>query len=280
MLVNTSSDAQFQRYCDEEEDRLYKQLWPILACGVRLQVNTNAVKAEDYVKQRGAPELAREYQRIYRDQYNAVSDQVDATQKAAGVWDFIEQTRFLLAEASSKITQISETLRKTVTDLMLAGVAEGKSNQQITREVRDRAPEIVQWRAASIARTETHNSALDATLQFKKIKVKRKTWWSAQDKRVRQSHIDVHGTTVDFDKPFEVGGVQMMRPGDQSLGAGPEEVINCRCALLYATESQCKGLRPSRNSTVQCDRGRREAHRAVYPNTPEVLVMMRALACS
>jgi uncharacterized protein with gpF-like domain len=135
---------------------------------------------------------------------------------------------------------------------MLDGIAAGQSNAQIAQEIRDRAPEIAQSRAATIARTETHNSALeaiDASLKYKSIKVKTKTWWTAQDKRVRQSHIDVHRVSIDFDKPFWLGGVQMMRPGDQSLGAGPEEVINCRCALLYATESQSKGSRHRMDSS-------------------------------
>lgn len=30
-----------------------------------------------------------------------------------------------------------------------------------------------------------------------------------------------------------VGDSRMMRPGDSSLGAGPEEIINCRCSVLY-----------------------------------------------
>ena len=244
MLVNTRSDTEFQAYCDTEEQRLYVALWPILAAGVRLQVNTNAVQASDYVEARGGPVLTAHYERIYRDQYNAVSEQADLILKAAGVSDFlIEQSRNLLRLGAQKIVGIAETLRKVINDLMLAGVAEGKSNARIAREIIAKAPGIAQARAATIARTETHNSALDAidaSLAYKKIKVKRKTWWTAQDRRVRQSHVEVHDTTVDYDQPFDVGGVQMMRPGDQSLGAGAEEVVNCRCAILYKTEERLR----------------------------------------
>jgi uncharacterized protein with gpF-like domain len=236
VLINVTNDNLFQEYLDQEEQRLYMALWPVLTAGVRIQVNMNAIRAQDYVTARGEKALYIEYHRIHRDQFNAVSDQVA---KAAGVSDFLaEQTRYLLAQASRKITQISETLRQHITDLMLAGVAEGKSNNQIAREILQRAPEIGKSRAATIARTEAHNSALDAidaTVKYKALVVKRKTWWTAQDARVRQSHVDVHGETVDFDQPFDVGGVPMMRPGDQSLGAGAEEVVNCRCAVLYST---------------------------------------------
>lgn len=36
----------------------------------------------------------------------------------------------------------------------------------------------------------------------------------------------------------QVGDALMMRPGDQSLVAGPEEVIACRCSVLYQTETR------------------------------------------
>ena len=72
--------------------------------------------------------------------------------------------------------------------------------------------------------------------------------------------------------------MQMMRPGDQSLGAGPEEVINCRCALLYATESQGKES-PCRVVISTTHPGQRLAPRGMSPNTPE-MIMWSALACS
>jgi Phage Mu protein F like protein len=236
MLINVRSDAKFQKYLDQEEQRLHVKMFPVLVAGIRIQVNTNALRAQMYVEERGQPILFDEYRRIYRDQYNAVSEQVT---KRAEASDFVvEQTRFLLSESSRRITNISTSLREEITKLMLNGVAEGKSNNQITRELRALAPEIGKKRSATIARTETHNASLAAieeSLKFKSVKVNRKTWWTAQDKRVRESHRDVHGVTVDFDKPFDVGDAQMMRPGDQSLGAGAEEVVNCRCAVLYET---------------------------------------------
>lgn len=229
MLVNTRSDAAFQRYLDQEEQRLHTKLYPVLVAGIRLQVNTNGVKAQTYVEERGQPILYDHYRRIYRDQYNAVVPKL--TTKEAGVSDFVaEQTRALLNNASSKITNISTTLRNDITKLMLDGVAEGKSNNQIAREIRDAAPDMSKMRAATIARTETHNASMAAivqTLKFKNVAVTQKTWWTAQDDRVRESHADVHGETIAFDDAFEVGDSQMMYPGDESLGAGPEEIINC-----------------------------------------------------
>jgi len=47
------------------------------------------------------------------------------------------------------------------------------------------------------------------------------------DGRTRDSHLAAHGQVVDVDKPFEVGGAELMHPHDP---AGPaKETINCRC---------------------------------------------------
>jgi hypothetical protein len=161
MLINVDSDQEFQRYCDDEERRLYHALWPMLTAGVRIQVNVNSVRARDYVTQRGEQVLYREYQRIYRDQYNAVSDPTGVVPKAAGVSDFlIEQTRFLLAQASRKITQISETLRDYITKLMLDGIAAGQSTLRSRKRyatARRRLPSRVLLRSPGLRHTTAHS---------------------------------------------------------------------------------------------------------------------------
>jgi len=235
MLVDTTNDREFQKYLDRMEQRLYAEMLPILTAGIRLQVNRNSIVAEDYVIRRGGPVLFQHYRRIYRDQYHAVSE---AEEKAITAF-LTEQLRFLAAEAGQQIRRIAESLRRDISNTIFGMVRDGKSNDAIAREIRREAPEIAKPRAATIARTETHGSALaaiDATLQYKRIRVRTKTWWSAQDARVRDSHAEAHGQTVRYDQAFEVGSSLMMRPGDSSLGAGPEEIINCRCAVLFHTE--------------------------------------------
>jgi len=237
MLVNTDSDAQFQRYLDRVERALYPELAGVLSTGIRLQVNRNAVQAEDYINERGGALLLRTYRRVYRDQYRAVGQQLRDTTKADTVSDFLmEQSRFLVGEAGRQIRNISESQRKQISDIVLNMAAEGKSSEAIAREISRQAPDIARPRAATIARTETHNSAVaavDATLVYKGITPKSKTWWSAQDTRVRPTHQEAHGQQVPYNQAFKVGGASMMLPGDSSMGAGPEEIINCRCAVMF-----------------------------------------------
>lgn len=60
------------------------------------------------------------------------------------------------------------------------------------------------------------------------------TWLSERDDRVRPTHITADGQRVPVDEPFWVGGYRMMYPTDSSLGAGPEEIVNCRCVEIFS----------------------------------------------
>jgi HK97 family phage portal protein len=54
-------------------------------------------------------------------------------------------------------------------------------------------------------------------------------WLSQRDNRVRETHVEADGQVVVAGDVFTVGGYQMNFPGDDSLGAGPEEICECRC---------------------------------------------------
>ena len=64
-----------------------------------------------------------------------------------------------------------------------------------------------------------------------------KKWVTMHDQRVRKTHEAADGQEVAIDKPFEVGGYQMMYPLDKSLGAHSKECINCRCVVIYSGDS-------------------------------------------
>ena len=58
-----------------------------------------------------------------------------------------------------------------------------------------------------------------------------KTWSTTGMDNVRPTHQEVDGTSIPQDEQFEVGDYMMNCPGDDS--AGPEEVVNCACCLLF-----------------------------------------------
>lgn len=88
-------------------------------------------------------------------------------------------------------------------------------------------------RAKVIAVTETTRAygagTVAAGLEQSRVTGRRllKKWRTEHDERVRKSHRDADGQTVDLSSPFQVGGFYLMFPGDP-LGPA-DEVINCRC---------------------------------------------------
>ncbi|KRG47346.1 hypothetical protein ARC20_03175 [Stenotrophomonas panacihumi] len=70
------------------------------------------------------------------------------------------------------------------------------------------------------------------------------TWSATGDRRTRHTHQEMSGQKRAFGEPFvSPNGAQMMFPGDTSLGAPPEETINCRCTKLYRIDMAAEALR-------------------------------------
>lgn len=259
-LVNATDPQrahdEFQKYLDHWEAKFYNRLAPVLIAAVKLQVQTGSQRAMTYIETRATPMLYRQIEGLYREAWKQVTEaqkQLEEWERRAApfqltykastaepsISDFMsEQLARIYSYAGSRIKEISTTLTTYVRNLIFTKVQTGRSNDEIAREIRRQAPEIGKVRAATIARTETHGAALagiEASMKKKRIRVKMKTWWSAQDDRVRKTHAAVHGTTIPVEEKFQVGDSLMERPGDPEGSA--EEVINCRCSILYTTET-------------------------------------------
>ena len=61
----------------------------------------------------------------------------------------------------------------------------------------------------------------------------KKTWLTMLDNKVRQTHSEVEGQTIDIDAMFYVGDSLMRFPHDLSESPNPKEVIGCRCSVEY-----------------------------------------------
>lgn len=121
---------------------------------------------------------------------------------------------------------------------------------RITARYADR---LLQLRGESIARTEALTAFSTARDQAFKQAIDtgliapeniEKEWSSSGDDRVRETHMDMDGQTVGINEPFVSStGSALMYPGDTSLGAGPEDVINCRCQAIYKVNQIAEALR-------------------------------------
>jgi len=119
------------------------------------------------------------------------------------------------------------------------------SNRNIARLATENLRDRIVGRAKTISITETQSAAekgksmerdtlLDLGSSFGdkpfKEMTRRKVWIALLDDHTREDHVDADSQEVDDDEPFEVGGDQLMEPGDDSLGAGPDQICNCRCS--------------------------------------------------
>jgi hypothetical protein len=157
---------------------------------------------------------------------------VDTWQKIVNNW--------LSKEAGQKIKYIEDTTRQTIRDELKEGVDAGEGIDDLAKRIDGiYGDEIIPNRAEVIARTEVISasnlgsiSAVKAAAAVTGLVVK-KRWLATRDGRTREDHLDAEGQEVDMDEPFEVGGEELMFPGDTSRGASAGNTIMCRCAVTY-----------------------------------------------
>ncbi len=131
-----------------------------------------------------------------------------------------------------KVVGMARTTRDDLRRALLAGEEEGATTQQLRGRLQAVA-QLSYFRASTIARTETHNTAMFATAGVAQIIAQEtgaqltKEWLAVEDERTRMSHAEADGQTVDLGGTFQVGGEMLAYPGDPMGSA--ENVINCRC---------------------------------------------------
>lgn len=141
--------------------------------------------------------------------------------------------RLVNEQFADKIVGISDTTRKEIERIIQEQLDLGKNPRDSARIIAREMAEINKSRALTIARTESigaSNAGSDAGASALNIPLK-KTWQAAFI-NTRDSHSNASGQVRSFDSPFTVGGFQMARPHDGSLGAPAEEIVNCRCVSI------------------------------------------------
>lgn len=139
------------------------------------------------------------------------------------------------------LSGISAGIANRVQKIIRDGRAEGLTLVQIAQNIEKNVRPITRIRAATIARTETHNAAGHAHHKYYKQveadygSVLKKKWVATNDTRTRTAHAAMNREKPIFmDEPFIVGGVPMMHTGDPDGGA--KNNVNCRCVIIYVDE--------------------------------------------
>jgi uncharacterized protein with gpF-like domain len=140
--------------------------------------------------------------------------------------------RYLSDEALDLATTITGDLVEEARDILQTSFEEGMSEKE-TADLLAEKIEMEDWELERIARTEGHTAAnvgSDAAAEATGADLV-KEWAATEDSRTRPSHVEADGQRQEMDDPFRVGDAWLDFPGDPD---GPaEEVINCRCVVLY-----------------------------------------------
>jgi len=196
------------------------------------------------VKPRLKQELTRHYTRVAElygpPMITEAEKKAEALTPLQAFWKAILE--WIKLETAAKVTLVSEATKLKIAAIVKQGMEAGISHKEIARKIREKAKIANPSRARTIARTETHNAAVNSMREGVKstgVKMK-KRWVSAMDKRTRTSHLEAHQrynrNPIDIDTTYLVGegsGFPMMYPGDGSYGAPAKEIVNCRCVELY-----------------------------------------------
>lgn len=145
---------------------------------------------------------------------------------------------YLAQVSGRKITDMQRTTRERIMGVAGESYAAGNGAEKVAKDISAAAPGATAGRALTIARTEiigasnagSRAAALSFGVQLKKA------WLATDDGRTREDHaLAGEGPSIGMDEPYEVGGSELMFPGDSSMGADASEVVACRCAETYET---------------------------------------------
>lgn len=214
---------------DDSED-----FWQRISAGQGLAFDIEAIRRTakealeqlvDWSKQDEA--LAAVLNPVWEEAFNAGAKSIEQTLGLRNV-RAPRLTDYLREQGLRRVQGINETTRDKLASALADGIEAGEGIAQLVKRIQQHMPDIQAERAAAIATSEAHTSMQAgsfAQMQFAGIRTK--TWITAGDEDVRDSHRSQNGVTVPMEQPFPNG---LMYPGDPS--GAPGEIIRCRCDML------------------------------------------------
>lgn len=249
MPVNVRNKAQelriWTRSLAQLENILFREVSREIMRAFRMGAKGNEALGVEDLRVRLIPILERHYRRASRVFGGRVIESFPEKRSFGGlelklsIPEFIDTLTAYIAERALFASEtISRNVRERIIAAIIGATRDGLGEEETARRIiRTGAVESVS-RARTIARTESHTAAIEAQREAVLglgIQITTHEWITAGDERVRSSHADANGQQVPIDQPFEIGGFQIPKPGDSSLGAPAGEVINCRCLELFNT---------------------------------------------
>lgn len=148
-----------------------------------------------------------------------------------------------LKDKEIRITQINEATAEKVRTILLKGLEDGNSIEEVQKLVKAAYRDFEGYRARLISRTEISQSVNGGRFgTLIEEGVANHEWIDSGDERVRDSHAQEHGSIVAVGDPFPV--TKLTFPGDPD--GDPEEIINCRCVTLPEDSKRAVRIDPKK----------------------------------
>lgn len=159
------------------------------------------------------------------------------------VLDYVEQRSG--TQISTIVNTTQKNIKKIVSEWVAETVTSGDTVDELANYLQAEFEGLSKTNAIRIARTEVGAASTNGSLNAAKalqVPDMYKQWVSAQDSRVRDDagvadhrHVDANNGEIPIDQQFKVDpDILMDGPGDPSAPA--EQVINCRCVLVYKSK--------------------------------------------
>lgn len=240
------------------EDRLKPKLRKFFN---QISKDVNAV----WVATRSIPNLSSfnlELTKILRDHYRDVAKQFKRTTRDSLKSFFLtlelkqeenidsEVVTFINDHSQEQSDHILRTTERILLGISASVVRDANTQvvpvttQEIGREIQTQFDASSDGRVDTLAMTETQTSSerfklIEATALGAILMVTPgtqqmfKTWNTVLDERTRLSHVEADRQRVPSNQPFRVQGQNLKVPGDTSLGASLDNIINCRCTAVF-----------------------------------------------
>lgn len=196
--------------------------------------------------------LIEMYGSVGRDFGSNVKDFIKGSKKSIiknieeDIWQE-QMEQYALFNAGVQIRSINTYTKKEFLKVIQSqidkGIKEGLGSYQIAANIKKKLPGEWRrgstWKARRIAVTEVNTASNKATyLAADQTGYNMNKFWIVAPPGVakEERHVAIAGLNGQkraMNEAFDVGGVQMMHPGDASLGAEADNIVNCHCSVGY-----------------------------------------------
>jgi len=142
---------------------------------------------------------------------------------------------WIATEGAKRVVGVTDTTKEQIRKELAAGTAAGEGTFELSKRLQGMYVGFDNIRSERISRTEVisaSNLGSHAAAEATNLPLN-KEWLATFDRRTRDAHAHAHGQKQRMDQPFIVMGQKLMFPGDSSMGASGNNLIQCRCTQVY-----------------------------------------------